>query len=64
VGMVRTSMARGWVAKLEELLCKNHVNRSFRAEVDAKATHPNPRLPHADPYRFFPAQLPPLGAAE
>src|SRR5215218_1933775 len=64
VGMVRTLMARGWVAKLEGQLCKNHVNRSFRAEVDTKATYPNLRLPNADLYRFFPPQLPPLGAAE
>src|SRR5829696_262980 len=64
VGMVRTLMARGWLAKPEDLLCKNHVNRNLRVRADTKAAYPNRRLPNADLYRFILPLTPPLGAAE
>src|SRR5215216_918347 len=51
--MVRTLMARGWLEKPEDLLCKNHVNRNLRVRADTKAAYPNRRLPNADPYCFF-----------
>ena len=61
VGMVRTLMARAWVAKPEDLLCKNYVNRNLRVRADTKAAYPNNRLPYAGPYCFFMSRPTPIG---